>query len=121
MMAGLVVVDPRTMLDAAALGIGRTVIKPADMGERQRGSTHGTGLKRDVDVVIDEALGAQLAEREVERNHLGVRRGVAQLLDSVGGGCDDIARRAVDDDGADRHFAALGGVARRIERDVHIS
>src|SRR5581483_11620021 len=72
-VAGRAAEEPHAALDRAALGVGRSVIEPADARERDRASAHGAGLERDIEVAIGEPLAAELLCRLADRQHLGMR------------------------------------------------
>src|SRR3546814_17709216 len=57
-MAGRGREDARAVLDAAALGIGRTVVKPPYTRRADRGGAHRAGFQRDVEIAVREPLAA---------------------------------------------------------------
>src|SRR6185503_1790492 len=83
MMAGRLVEDARTVLDAAALGIGGPPVEPADAGEGNRLGAHRAGLQRNIEIAIDQARRAELRRRRADRQHLGMGGGIAHLLGAV--------------------------------------
>src|SRR5215469_11776073 len=58
------------VLDCPALGIGGAIIDAPDAGERDRRRAHRAGLERDVEIAVDEPLGAQRLRRAADRHHL---------------------------------------------------
>jgi len=109
MVAGGLVEEPRTVLDATALGVVGTEDEPADAGERDRRRAHRTGFEGDVEIATREPGRTDAVRRGADGQHLGVRCRIARLLDPVAGGGEHRARRGIDDHRADGHLAAPGG------------
>src|SRR5450755_675047 len=117
MMAGWLPEEPHAGFHRAALGVGRAVIEPADARERDRARAHGAGLQRDVEVAIDQPLGADDLGRLPDRHDFRMRGGIAIGQGPVGGRGDDLV--IPDDDASDRHFAGFSSIFRRFQRQIH--
>jgi ceramide glucosyltransferase len=102
-VAGRARKDPWPVLDAAALGVARPEVESPDPREADRLRTHRAGLESDVEVTVDQPGLAEPACRGAQHEHLGMRGGVAQLLDAIAIGRQHPARR-VDQHRTDRHL-----------------
>jgi len=96
--------DARPVLHAAALGVERAEVEPADAGERYGGGAHRARLQGDVEIGLRQPLRAQRRAGGADGQHLGVRGGVGQLARAVAGAGENLATGR--DDGANRHLAA---------------
>lgn len=96
--------NARTMLHAAALGVGSRVVEPPQPREGNRAGAHRAGLKRDVEIRAADPLGAERRAGLPDRDDLGMGRGIAELARAVAAAPD---HPAVENHGsADRHLAA---------------
>src|SRR6185437_3202949 len=98
-------------------GIGGAIIEAANARERDRAGAHRTGLERDIEVAIDEPLRAKRRTRRPDGDHLGMRGRIVVGERAVAGARDN--RAIMDDDAADRDFAAAAGRARFFQRQIH--
>lgn len=113
--------NARAVFHAAPFGIARPPIEAAQARERDRLRAHGTRLERDVEIEAVEPCLPTRCRGRADRQHFGVRGRVAVALDAVVGGGHDRAGVRIDHDGADRHFARLGGLFCLVEGQFHIA
>src|SRR5215472_5609654 len=95
------------VLDGAAFRIVGAEIEAAQPREGNRRSTHRARFERDVKVASVEVFGAEPGGARAQRQHLGMRGGIAVGLDPVAGGGQDTAP-GIDQHGANRHLAECG-------------
>src|SRR5689334_16951570 len=107
-MAGWLLENARTVLDPAAFGIVGAEINPPDLRQRDRRRTHRAWLQRHVEVAAGQPLHPESGGAGAQRQHLGMRRRVAILLDLVAERRNDRAA-LVDQRRPDRNLAALRG------------
>ncbi len=117
MVAGWLRKEPHAGIDRAALGIGGAVIEPPDPGERNRARAHRAGLQRDVEVAVDQPLGADGLGGLPDRQNFGMRRRIAVGQRPVAGRGDDLV--TPDDHASDWNFARFSGVFSRFQRQIH--
>src|SRR5580704_5779028 len=104
---------PHAGIDRAALGVGGAVIEPPDPRERDRAGAHGAWLERDVEVAIDQPLGADPLGGLPDRQNLRMRGRIAVGQGPVTGGGDDLV--IPDNHASDRNFAGFSGIFRRFQ------
>lgn len=73
--------DPRSMLHASALGVGRSIIDPRDSGVRDCTGAHRTRLQRHPQVAIRQPVRPQSLTRSPHRDDLRMSGGI--LIPSV--------------------------------------
>ena len=115
MMAGRLVENARTVLDAAAFPVTCPVINAPNAGEGDRGRAHRAGFQRHVEIAVDQAFAVQHRAGGANRQDFGMGRRVVKLARAVPGQDQDIARGG-HDDGSDGHFAAFRRRTRLVER-----
>lgn len=118
-MAGGLVEEPRAVHDGAALGVFGAEHQPANARVADRPGAHGAGFERHHQSEAGQPVVSAFRRRLPKRQHLGVGRRVMRPDRAVGRNRDHFAGGLVDDDGADRGLAALGGGLRGVERDAH--
>ena len=102
----------------AGLLVPRAEHDGGDACREDRARAHDARLERDDERAVGESPVAGGLGRGAQREHLGVRGGVARELALVASRGDDSAR-AIDDDRADRHVARGGRLHRLGEREAH--
>ena len=108
---------PRTVLDRAALGIGRGVIQPGDARVDNRARAHGARLERDPQLAAFQPLVTKRQGGGANRRDLGMRGRIVRPARRVAAFADHNA--ILDHHRADRHHARGGGRPREIERARH--
>ena len=103
--------------DPSELGIGGPINHARDPRVHDRAGAHDAGLERAIQLRPDETFGAHGLEGLSHRQHLGVCRGVLQLLDLIPGACQDSVLKH--NDAAHGDFIALGGGDRFSQSDLH--
>lgn len=117
MVAGGLGEEAHAIVDAAALGVFRAVIKPADAGKRDGGRAQRAGFERHVEVRARQPLLAERAGGLADDGDFGMGRHVVVGARAVAGLRHD--RAVHDEHGADGHFAAFAGGAGLGQRDLH--
>ena len=108
-VAGGLLKDAGTVLDPAALGVGRAEIEPPQPGEGDCLGAHGAGFQRDVDVAVHEPRRAPFGRGGADGKHLGVRRRVAAGFHPVAGPRQHRPGAPIDHHRAHGHFAPVAG------------
>lgn len=111
---------PGTVKNAAALGIGRGKDKTRDAGKRNRRCAHRTGFQRNIQIVTGNALRAFRAANIADYKNFGMAGGIVQFPRAIAVTGDDLAARAVDQNGANRHFVAQPGGTGLFHCGLHI-
>src|SRR5690606_21600363 len=120
MMAARLIEDTRPKLDPSSFGVIRPEVEAADARQRNCCGTHRTGLKCYIQIAIDEPLTAQHTACSADCQHFRMRRWIIAadcLIAAVG---HDAARARIDDDGSDRHLAAMRRNLGAGQRHFHI-
>ena len=112
--------DARAVIDPAALGIIGAEDKLSDAGMGNRPSAHRARLQRDVQIASGEPGGILSFRSLSDHQHLRMCGRVLQFLDPVAVFGQDLARRPVDQDRADRRFSAPGSLSSLLKRADHI-
>src|SRR5690606_34476740 len=100
-VAGGLRIKAWTMIDAAALGIGRAVIKPPYAGEGNCSGAHGAWFERDMEIAFGQALGLEQFAGLPDNEYFGMRGDIIVLAGAVACAGDNIA--PMHDHGTDRH------------------
>ena len=82
---------PRSVVDRAALGVGRGVVEAADAGVADGAGAHRAGLQRDIEIAIGEPGVSEPARGLADRQHFGMGGGVGIFAGAVAGARDDFA------------------------------
>src|SRR5664279_3435452 len=101
----------------ATLGIGRAVIQPPDPCKRNRAGAHRARLQRDIEVAIDQPLGADGLGGLPDRQDFSMGGRIAVGQGAVAGRGDHLV--IPDNDASNRNFARFSGVFRRFQRQIH--
>lgn len=104
---------------APAFRIAGTKDDPVDAGEADGGCAHRTGLDGDIKRISWQALCADAGAGFTDHLNLGMGGGVAQFQRAVPAAGDDLTADAVNKDGADRYFFAVGSSLRLFQRSGH--
>lgn len=120
MMAGRLIEETGTIFDPTTFFIASTKVEPADAGKRDRSSTHGAGLQRDVKIAIRQALAAQVFAGLPNGQDFCMCRRIAEFARPVAGPGDDRAG-GINDDGTNRDLMALRGGFRLRQRQLHVA
>jgi hypothetical protein len=89
----------------------------ADLGEHDRPGALRARLERHVEGAAVQSVGAERLERALDREQLGVGRGIAAVHGFIVRPRDDPI--ALHDDGADGHFVQARRMPRLFERRRH--
>lgn len=115
MMTGGLRIETRPMLHRAALGIGGGEIKPPNARKRDRRGAHRAGLKRHIEIAVDQPFGAERRSGGAEGQHFGMGGRIAIPQRAITG--DRNKRAAPHHHGPDRNLPGLrrrvGGVKSR--------
>ncbi len=107
-----------TMLDRTSLLIIGPEIEPANARKGDRGCTHGTGLKCDVEIEIRQSLALQLAGRIANGDNFRMGRWIVQLARPITRPRDYGPIRC-HDDSTDGNFTACCRRLRLAQRKRH--
>ena len=105
--------------DRTGLRVGGSEHHPPDPAVHDGPGAHGARLEGDVEVAVVEAPVPHSSRCIAQREHLGMRRGVAGEFAFVVAGGDDVP--VAHHDRADRHVAVRLGTASLVERLQHRS
>ena len=109
--------EPNAGFHAAALGVRRAVIQPPDPRERDCSRAHRARFQRDIEVAIDQPLGADGLGGLPDRQDFGMRSRISLGQGAVGGGGDDLV--IPDNHASNRDFAGFSGVFGCFQRQIH--
>ncbi len=110
-------IEPDAVFDRAAFLVGRRKIQPADTRERYRCGTHRTGLQRHVEISAGQTFACGIRAGEPDRQHLRMRRWIAQFQRPIACRRDHLA--VAYDDRADGDFATRRRRACLVEGQRH--
>ena len=110
--------DFETRADRAALGVVGTVHEALDAGLDHRASTHGAGFECDVERGVGKAVVCECMGGFAKHDNFGVGSGVVIADGAVAGASNDFV--SVNENGADRDFAGIGGSKCFVEREPHV-
>ena len=118
-MAGGLIEELRSVHHSAALGVLSAEHQPADPGVAYRPGAHRAGLQGDHQRQAGEAVVAKARRGRAQGDDLGVGGGIMGPDRLVGADGDDLARRRIHDDSADRGLPGGRGGLRRFKGDAH--
>ena len=118
-MAGRLGENARSVVDAAALLVPGTVVKPRNARQRHRLGAHRTGLQGHIKIAAAETLVTKPFGGGANHQHFGVGRRVPEFNHPVAIARHHCAAPALDNDGADRDLGARAGGLRFLERQRH--
>jgi hypothetical protein len=101
----------------ATFGVWRAIDQPCDAGLNHGAGAHGAWLNRHIQFGAREAIVPEPLRSFAERNHFGVRGGIAIGDGAVAGARDDLIVNYYY--GADWNFATLGCSAGFVQRSAH--
>lgn len=117
MVAGRLAENPSSMHHAAALRIVRAESNRRNTGQGRCGSTHCAGFERDPKSAVVKPRLSEEFRSVPDRDHFRMGRRIQASAHCVASLRDYLL--ALRDDGSYRHFARLGGFARKVQRPAH--